>query len=220
MVQTPDFNFKLRHVLMRATPNIDFQRAIQAFRPFRPFRHPGFSINNQTSASAIARHFDHGHQPPRPFALRIRLHRTTAVGNRQAAEGIVQRDLLETRGLARSGLFPYPAGRRLLDMPSTATMLADTVVPEDVTQFCASRQLLSTLHHAIGLAEECFRPIRSLNIEMDVDPETGEDGVVILVGVSMAVDEVLRCKAAYTRQWIDSVPSDSRHRIRLVFHVI
>jgi len=105
-------------------------------------------------------------------------------------------------------------------MASATIMTQERVVPEEVVRFCNLHQLLATLQHAIRLAEGCFRPVQRLSVEMDVDPDTGEEGLVILVGVSMAVDEVLRCKAAYTRQWVDSVPAGPRHLIRLVFYVI
>jgi hypothetical protein len=96
-------------------------------------------------------------------------------------------------------------------------MTPERAVPEEVAWFCNSHQLFATLQHAIQLADACFPPLERLSVEMEVDPETGEEGVVILVGVSMAVDEVLQCKAAYTRRWVDSVPAGPRHLIRLVF---
>lgn len=72
----------------------------------------------------------------------------------------------------------------------------------------------------MGLAESAFHPVLDLNVELETDPETDEKGLVVEVRVSMAIQEVLRRKRAYTRQWIDAAPADVRSRIRLFYDII
>ncbi len=104
-----------------------------------------------------------------------------------------------------------------------ATLAADpasSIVTPDVAEFSASRGLGPTIELAIRLARECFSPVQRLSTEMDNDPETGEEGVAVVVGVSMPVEQVLRCQSAFSRQWAESVVPDVRHLVRIMFHVI
>jgi hypothetical protein len=88
-----------------------------------------------------------------------------------------------------------------------------------VTAFCAREGLLEQLRLALALADFCLGP-SALVVEVEADPETDEEALVITAVMSMPAEEVLRRKREYTRRWVESAPPATRERIRLLFDIV
>ena len=95
----------------------------------------------------------------------------------------------------------------------------DFSLSPDVEAFCIREGLLEHLRRALALADSCMRP-SALSVELEADPETDEEAIVITAVVSLPADEVVRRTQAYTRRWIESAPPDARDRIRLLFDIV
>src|SRR5687768_10434492 len=104
-------------------------------------------------------------------------------------------------------------------MSHPVTAALDSTLSTDVAAFCAREGLLEHLRRALALADSCLGP-SALAVELEADPETDEEAVVITAVVSMPADEVLRRKREYTRRWIESAPPAARERIRLLFDIV
>lgn len=102
-------------------------------------------------------------------------------------------------------------------MSTTRPALAatDTFAP-DVQRFCVEHNLAPHLQEALRIAEAVLQPVRPPVVELDVDPETGDEWLYISVPVAGTVDDVVRRKLAYTAQWVDAAPWDKREKIRLM----
>jgi cellulase/cellobiase CelA1 len=87
-----------------------------------------------------------------------------------------------------------------------------------VAEFCARQGLLEHLRRAMALADSCFGP-SVLTVEVEADPETDEQVLVITARLPLAADEVLRRKREYTRRWIESAPPAAREKIRLLYDI-
>lgn len=97
------------------------------------------------------------------------------------------------------------------------TALSHQLLPADVAEFATRRELLGHLHTAARLAESAFAPVRALDFVLEGDPESDEEWIAIDVPVAEDVDDVLLRNAAFTRQWVASVPADVRSVIRVLY---
>jgi hypothetical protein len=110
-----------------------------------------------------------------------------------------------------------PVEDRLMSHPLTAAL--DSTLSPAVVAFCTREGLLEHLRRALALAESRLRP-SALVVELEADPETDEEAVVITAVMSTSADEVLRRKQEYTRRWVESTPPAARERIRLLFDIV
>src|SRR5690348_4033376 len=97
-------------------------------------------------------------------------------------------------------------------LETTAPLVA---IPDDVTQFCAAHDILADLHLAFRLAGESFMRVQRWRIELEMDPETDEEAVVIEAYVDGSVDEVIQQKQIYTRRWVESASKPAWGVIRM-----
>ena len=103
-------------------------------------------------------------------------------------------------------------------MPHPVTAALDSSLSPDVAACCAREGLLEHLRRALALADTCLVP-SALAVELEADPETADEALVITAVVSMPADEVLRRIREYTRLWVESAPPAARDRIRLLFDI-
>ncbi len=99
---------------------------------------------------------------------------------------------------------------------SGSLAVVDRVYSEPVQWYCDKHRLLPYLRTAVRLAEIHFAPARDLGVSVDIDPETEEEKLVIDVSVATDIDDVLRRKRAYTRDWISSAPLEAGEKICLL----
>jgi hypothetical protein len=89
----------------------------------------------------------------------------------------------------------------------------------DVVEYCKARGLFDHLMLALQLAESIFAPVLRLEVEIEQDPETDEEAVVMVVAAALGVDEAVARKREYTRQWVASIPLEAIGRIRLLLDI-
>jgi len=90
----------------------------------------------------------------------------------------------------------------------------------EILYFCYQQKLLQSLPNAINLTQEVFCNIDEQQIRFEVDPETGEEWLVIDITLPGEVDEVLDQYERYTNLFVSSVPWPDRSKIRLSFNII
>jgi hypothetical protein len=104
-------------------------------------------------------------------------------------------------------------------MPATTATLIGLAFPAEVAQFCHRNHLLASLEAAVRLAGESFDPLDELKVELESDPEMGEEYLVIDVVARGTLDSVLERHRRYTQRWVAQAPAGRQHLIRLVFDV-
>jgi hypothetical protein len=104
-------------------------------------------------------------------------------------------------------------------MSHPVTAALDRTLSPAVAAFCAREGLLEHLRRAMALADSCFGP-SALAVEVETDPETDEEALVITAVLPMPADEVLGRKREYTRRWVESAPPAAREKIRLLYDIV
>ena len=93
------------------------------------------------------------------------------------------------------------------------------IVPE-IIEFCSRERITSYLSTAVNLVESSFPSTTGMKINLEKDPETGEEWLVLNVTIQGEVDEVLNNYDNYTIHWVSSVPWPECHKIRLSYNII
>lgn len=93
------------------------------------------------------------------------------------------------------------------------------VTPE-IIEFCSRERITSYLPTAINSIERNFPSISELKIEVEQDPETDEEWLVLNVTIRGEVDEVLSQYDKYIDYWVSTVPWPERQKIRLLYNII
>jgi len=91
---------------------------------------------------------------------------------------------------------------------------------EKLSDFCTFHGLAAHLRGAIGLLKSSFPSVERLNLQLERDPETGDEWILIEFDVSGDVDEVLQKYDHYTDLLVKSVPWPERDRIRIAYNII
>jgi len=99
------------------------------------------------------------------------------------------------------------------------TVTPQFAYPDNVARYCTSNDLHPALKAAVRIAWESFAPVRELTVDLDQDPETGEQTLLIRVASTLSVEEGLRRKRQYTQRLAASASADARERIRLLFDI-
>lgn len=103
-------------------------------------------------------------------------------------------------------------------MQATPTGL-EFAFPPDVRAFCENRGILEYLNLALRLAAQTFELDGEPRVQIEIDPETDEEAVVIDVSSRMSVDEAVERDLQYTRQWVRAIPSDVIGQIRMILSI-
>lgn len=93
------------------------------------------------------------------------------------------------------------------------------ITPE-IIEFCSRERITSYLPTAVNSVERNFPTISELKIEVEQDPETEEEWLVLNVTIRGEVDEVLNNYDKYINYWVSSVPWPERQKIRLLYNII
>ena len=91
---------------------------------------------------------------------------------------------------------------------------------DEVVGFLARHRLFRHFRRALRLAEVTFNPVHPLQVEVEVDPETGAGRVVVDMAVDLPVNEVLKRDDAFVRRWIATAAAEARGRVRVLYHVL
>jgi len=98
-------------------------------------------------------------------------------------------------------------------------MLHGKPVPDDVLQFCEQEGILEYLRLADELIARHFPSASALAVEMQVDPETGDEAAIVRPRVSGTVDDLLKRSQRYTADWVAQVPWPQREKISITYDV-
>lgn len=93
------------------------------------------------------------------------------------------------------------------------------LLPADVARFCSQNNLDNDLSNAIRLAYASFAGISSLTAELEIDPDTVEERIILHLNVSVAVEDVVRSRKTFTRKWVESALPAVREKIVLLYHI-
>jgi hypothetical protein len=88
-------------------------------------------------------------------------------------------------------------------------------LPDDVRAFSRNNGLDDHLGKAVDLAGRTFAPVERLEVELRQDRETADEWIVLRVVVRADRVNVPAARQKYTAEWVASVPSPQRYRIRL-----
>ncbi len=98
-------------------------------------------------------------------------------------------------------------------------LMQPEVTPE-VRRFCAKHKIEQYLSSTIELVKSCFEDVREFHLEMEEDPETGEEWLSINVTVAGTIEEVLASYEQYTSLLISKVPWPQRSLFRLSYNIV
>jgi hypothetical protein len=79
--------------------------------------------------------------------------------------------------------------------------------------------LLPYLRSALRLADSSFACAHAIDVEVETDPETGDQRLLIDVALDQSVEDVLAQYDAYVKQWVALAPPQVRHRIGLSYDI-
>ena len=91
---------------------------------------------------------------------------------------------------------------------------------EELSDFCGRHELSAHLRAAIGLLKASFPSVERLNLQLERDPETGDEWILINFDVSGEVEDVLCKYDHYTDLLVKSVPWPERDRIRIAYNIM
>ena len=100
-----------------------------------------------------------------------------------------------------------------------ATIIDRGALPSSVLEFATKQRLLAPLQTALDLVETHFRPLRRVTAEIETDPETVEQRIVIDLTVEAGVPDVLTMNEAFTQHWVAATSADARSHIRVLYDI-
>jgi hypothetical protein len=93
-------------------------------------------------------------------------------------------------------------------------------LPPEVRTFCDKHGIVDYLEQGVAQAYRTFSAIEHLEAEIERDPETGEEWVVLRIAVRASEEEVAEARKRYSAEWVASVPWPQRHLICLSCHIL
>ena len=91
---------------------------------------------------------------------------------------------------------------------------------EELSDFCSRHGVLAHLRTAIEYLKASFPSVERLNLQLEQDPETGDEWILLNFDVSENVDDVLCRYDYYTDLLVKSVPWSERNRIRVAYNIM
>jgi hypothetical protein len=91
---------------------------------------------------------------------------------------------------------------------------------KELSDFCVRYELSTHLRVAIGLLKTSFPSVERLNLQLERDPETGDEWILINFDVTGEVEDVLSRYDHYTELFVKSVPWPDRDKIRIAYNIM
>jgi hypothetical protein len=89
-----------------------------------------------------------------------------------------------------------------------------------LSDFCGRHELSTHLHVAIGLLRTSFPSVDRFNLQIERDPETGDEWILINFDVTGEIEDVLLWYDRYTELFVKSVPWPERDKIRMAYNIL
>jgi hypothetical protein len=94
-------------------------------------------------------------------------------------------------------------------------------IPSRVLYFCYQQQILRHLPITIEIIEKSFfTTINEIEMELEKDPETGEEWLDFKIRIKGEVEEVLDRYDKYTERLVSLLPCSARYKMRLSYNII
>ena len=93
-------------------------------------------------------------------------------------------------------------------------------IPTDVLEFCNRERILDSLVLAGDLISQCFSDVREVRPCLDVDPETGEETVVINLTIAGNVDDLVKRSQQFSAAFVAKAPWPARNKIHVCYNVV
>jgi hypothetical protein len=94
-------------------------------------------------------------------------------------------------------------------------------IPSRVLYFCYQQQVLLHLPTAIDIIKKSFfTTINEIEMEPEIDPETGEEWLEFKIRIKGEAEEVLQSYNEYTQRLVSQLPSSTRYKMRLAYNII
>jgi len=94
------------------------------------------------------------------------------------------------------------------------------VLSQEVIQFCSRYRFFGYLQLAVKLIYECFPSAADVSVEMERDPESDDEWLLMTAQLRERIEAVLRQYDTYTRCFIGSVPLPQRNKIRFNYDLV
>jgi hypothetical protein len=94
------------------------------------------------------------------------------------------------------------------------------VLSQEVIQFCSHYRIFGYLRLAVKLVHECFPSVADVSVEMERDPESDDEWLLMTAQLRERIEAVLRQYDTYTRRFIGSVPLPQRNKIRFNYDLV
>ena len=94
------------------------------------------------------------------------------------------------------------------------------LLSDEVVSFCFRWQLFNHFQRALRLAQHSFLDLRKIDVEIESDPESEDEWLVIVVQVHGDIGKVLDMYDAYTRKFVQVVPWPFLDKIRLIYDFV
>ena len=105
-------------------------------------------------------------------------------------------------------------------LPNPMTAGAGTQLSEAIRAFCQRHELMHHLATAIELARQCFTMVGDPMVQLEQDPEDGEEYLVLDVRCRGDESECIRAHKSYLKSWASSTPWPAVHLIRLLCDIV
>jgi len=115
---------------------------------------------------------------------------------------------------------PAPYVRAPRVKATQSVTLRGKPLPDDVLRFCEQEGILEYLRLADELIARHLPDAAALNFEMQMDPETGDEVVLLRLQLSERTDDLLQRSQRYSGDWVDRVPWPQREKISITYDFI
>ena len=95
-----------------------------------------------------------------------------------------------------------------------------SAVPPDALAYCLRQGLRQELLTAIELMRQCFVKVHGCHLQLEQEPETGEEWLVLDVTLQEEVDAVLTHFDISTDSWIAQTHWPEHDKIRLAYNIM
>jgi len=96
----------------------------------------------------------------------------------------------------------------------------DVWLSAGLLDFCSRQGILPYLPVAIELIETCFSSIQELQLQLEHDPDTSEEWLVLDITIQGDEEEILDAYGRYVDHWVSAVPWPGRNKIRLSYNIV
>lgn len=135
-------------------------------------------------------------------------------------------EYLDSRNIAISNLglgvrnVLWPTEPPTVGSEASHPQARSVLLSDEVLLFCSRWQIFHMFQQALRLAQQSFHELRSIEVEVEGDPESEEEWLVILVKLYCEIEAVLSMYDVYTKGLVRTVPWPARDKIRLVYDLV